>query len=102
MKRLLFAFLLLFCVTSSLSLLYAHDLQNSNVANSSVTLHRTEILRLTSFFNGQTYPIFIALLGRYFYSDQTSPVVFMLDASSSFGIMTQTARLLEFNKEVPE
>lgn len=68
----------------------------------SVTLHRTEILELKSSVNGETYPVNIALPGSYFYSEKTYPVVYMLDAYSSFGIVTEMARLLASDKSIPE
>lgn len=67
-----------------------------------VTLHRTQVVNITSKINGATYPIFIALPGSYFTTEKTYPVVYMLDAYSSFGIMVQMARLLAFDKELPE
>jgi len=70
--------------------------------NQSVALHRTETFNLTSSINGQNYPIKIALPGSYYTSDRTYPVVYMLDAYSSFGIMTEMARLLASDKEIPE
>ena len=70
--------------------------------NQQVTLHRTEVFELKSTINGQTYPIKIALPGSYYYSDKTYPVVYMLDAYSSFGLLTEMARLLASDKELPE
>ena len=67
-----------------------------------VTLNRTEVHKLISKANGVTYPIFISLPGSYYNTDKTYPVVYMLDAYSSFGIVTQTAKLMAFNKELPE
>lgn len=66
------------------------------------TIHRTQVINITSKVNGVTYPIFIALPGSYFTSEKTYPVVYMLDAYSSFGVMVQMARLLSFDKEIPE
>ena len=76
--------------------------QTKAEANTPVTLHRTEIIKLRSGINGATYPINIALPGSYFVSDQTYPVVYLLDAYSSFGIVTEMARLLASDKEMPE
>lgn len=76
--------------------------QSKETANSSVTLHRTETIKLTSAINGNTYPIKIALPGSYYTTDKTYPVVYMLDAYSSFGIVTEMARLLASDKELPE
>ena len=67
-----------------------------------VTLHRSQVFNITSKINGATYPIYVALPGSYFISNKTYPVVYMLDAYSSFGIMTEMARLLAFDKELPE
>jgi len=67
-----------------------------------VTIHRSQVMNITSKINGVTYPIFIALPGSYFTTEKTYPVVYILDAYSSFGIMVQMARLLAFDKELPE
>ncbi len=66
------------------------------------TIHRSQVINITSKINGVTYPIFVALPGSYFITEKTYPVVYMLDAYSSFGIMVQVARLLAFDKELPE
>ncbi len=67
-----------------------------------VTLNRTETHSIVSKINGVTYPIFISLPGSYYNTDKTYPVVYMLDGYSSFGIVTQMAKLLAFSKELPE
>lgn len=67
-----------------------------------VTLNRTEVHKLKSVYNNVTYPIFVSLPSSYNSSDKVYPVVYMLDAYSSFGIVTQTAKLLAFNNELPE
>lgn len=67
-----------------------------------VTLSRTEVLQLISKYNDVTYPIFVSLPSSYESTDQLYPVVYMLDAYSSFGIVSQMARLLAFDKELPE
>jgi len=67
-----------------------------------VTLNRTEVHKLTSVYNNATYPIFVSLPSSYNSSDKVYPVVYMLDAYSSFGIVTQMAKLLAFNNELPE
>lgn len=82
---------------------FTSQLEAQNQSNNQpVTLHRSEVVELRSSINGQTYPIKIALPGSYYSSDQTYPVVYMLDAYSSFGIMTEMARLLASDREVPE
>lgn len=96
MRRVLFSifFILVFSVFT-----------NAQVAEEQitpVTLSRTETHKIISEINGATYPIFISLPGSYNNTDKTYPVVFMLDGYSSFGIVTQMAKLLAFNKELPE
>ena len=67
-----------------------------------VTLHHTEVIEMKSVSNGNTYPIFVCLPGSYDYTKQNYPVIYMLDAYSSFGIMTEMQHLLAFDKELPE
>ena len=67
-----------------------------------VSLRRTEVHKLFSKSNNVLYPIYISLPGDYNYTQKNYPVIFMLDAYSSFGIMTQMVRLLTFNKDLPE
>lgn len=99
-KQIIILFLtMLFCALTSGN--FAQQ-TNATEKTSPVTLHRTETYKIISKINGQTYPIFVALPGSYFTSNQTYPVVYMLDAYSSFGILTQMARLLASSKEVPE
>jgi predicted alpha/beta superfamily hydrolase len=88
-----------------LAILFAPQLSAQEKAagkNTSVEIHRSLTVNITSKINGVTYPIFIALPGSYFTTEKTYPVVYMLDAYSSFGIMVQMARLLAFDKELPE
>ncbi|MBI3125931.1 MAG: alpha/beta hydrolase [Ignavibacteriales bacterium] len=66
-----------------------------------ITINRTEVHKITSVTNGNLYPIYVALPGSYNYTKDNYPVVFMLDAYSSFGTMTQMVRLLAYNKELP-
>jgi len=95
--KLTFAFLLLF--TFSIA---AQNTAEEEQATTPVTINRTEIHKITSAVNGNLYPIYIALPGSYNYTKEAYPVVFMLDAYSSFGTMTQMVRLLAFNKELPD
>lgn len=96
-KKYFITFLLYFIVGLAAQL----SAQNQS-SNPPVMLHRTEEIEIKSLINGQTYPIKIALPGSYYSSTQTYPVVYMLDAYSSFGIMTEMARLLASDKEIPE
>ncbi|MDP3583414.1 MAG: alpha/beta hydrolase-fold protein, partial [Ignavibacteria bacterium] len=89
--------LILFLVVNA----FAQDNKNENKIPP-ITLNRTEVHKITSVTNGNLYPIYVALPGSYNYTDQTYPVVVMLDAYSSFGTMTQMVRLLAFNNELPE
>jgi uncharacterized protein len=72
------------------------------ISFSQVVLNGTENDTIASKINGVTYPVKIALPGSYFSSDKNYPVVYMLDAYSSFGMMTEMQRLLAFDKELPE
>ncbi len=74
--------------------------QQSN--SSPVVLHRTEVFKMESKSNGVTYPIYVAYPGSYFSIDRDYPLIVMLDAYSSFGMMTEMSRLLAFNTELPE
>lgn len=67
-----------------------------------VVLNGTENDTIISKINGATYPLKIALPGSYSNSDKKYPVVYMLDAYSSFGMMTEMQRLLAFDKDLPE
>jgi uncharacterized protein len=67
-----------------------------------VVLNGTESDTIISKINGATYPLKISLPGSYLNSDKKYPVVYMLDAYSSFGMMTEMQRLLAFDKELPE
>lgn len=67
-----------------------------------VSLRRTEVYKLRATTNNVVYPIYVSLPGDYYYTKKSYPVVFMLDAYSSFGLMTQMVRLLTYNKDLPE
>ncbi len=83
-------------------LLFALVIAVSAQSNQPVILHHTEVIEMKSVSNGNTYPIFVCLPGNYNYSNKNYPVIYMLDAYSSFGIMTETQHLLAFDKELPE
>ena len=102
MPKLKIFFLIIFYSAALYFSQLSAQIQSKEAANTSVTPHRTEVIKLTSSVNGQTYPINIALPGSYFTSDKTYPVVYLLDAYSSFGIVTEMARLLASDKELPE
>ncbi|MFA5803087.1 MAG: alpha/beta hydrolase-fold protein [Melioribacteraceae bacterium] len=95
-------FLTLFFCWAILPALQLKSQDKATDKTTPVTLHRSQVFNITSKINGVTYPIFVAIPGSYYTSNKTYPVVYMLDAYSSFGIMTQMARLLSFDKEIPE
>ncbi len=96
-------FIIFACCTIITSLqLKAQDLSSNKENPPAVTIHRSQEINITSKTNGVKYPIFVALPGSYYSSYKKYPVVYMLDAYSSFGIMVQMARLLSFDKELPE
>lgn len=99
-KQKIFLALFLCLVISPASQINAQDKLIDKITPA--TIHRSQVINITSKINGVTYPIFIALPGSYFTTEKTYPVVYMLDAYSSFGIMVQMARLLAFDKELPE
>jgi predicted alpha/beta superfamily hydrolase len=96
-----FSMLLLLFILIRSSILFPQE-QPGKSQPVPVTLHRTEIIKLKSEINGRSYPINIALPGSYYTTDRTYPVVYLLDAYSSFGIVTEMARLLASSKEMPE
>ena len=67
-----------------------------------VTLHHTIVFNIKAESNDVNYPIYVCLPGSYEHTNKTYPVIYMLDAYSSFGIMTQMQHLLAFDKELPE
>ncbi len=75
---------------------------NAQSEGESVAIRRSEVVRIKSSINNLIYPVYIALPANYKQSNESYPVVYMLDAYSSFGIMVQLQRLLLFNKELPE
>jgi len=99
MNRIKLTFAFLFLLSISIA---AQNNAKQEQVNTPVTINRTEVHKITSVVNGNLYPIYVALPGSYNYTNETYPVVFMLDAYSSFGTMTQMVRLLAFNKELPE
>jgi predicted alpha/beta superfamily hydrolase len=100
-KKIFFIIYACFTIITFLQL-KAQGLSSNKENPPSVTVHRSQEINITSKTNGVKYPIFVALPGSYFTSEKTYPVVYMLDAYSSFGIMVQMARLLSFDKELPE
>jgi predicted alpha/beta superfamily hydrolase len=67
-----------------------------------VTIPDTELRILSSTNVNQEFSIFIALPHSYTKSEQSYPVVYVLDANFLFGMMTETTRLLYFPKELQE
>jgi predicted alpha/beta superfamily hydrolase len=69
---------------------------------SPVTLNHTTVINMKAESNGVNYPVYVCLPGSYEYTDKSYPIIYMLDAYSSFGMMTQMQHLLVFSKELPE
>lgn len=67
-----------------------------------IAINRAEEHKITSAANGILYPIYVSLPGSYNSTTQTFPVVFMLDAYSSFSTMSQMVKMLAYNNELPE
>ena len=100
MKKYIVA-IFLFALIGTSNLIAQKD-TNSLVNEKPVVLHHTFVFNIKAESNGVTYPIFVCLPGSYDYANQSYPVIYMLDAYSSFGVMTQMQHLLAFNKELPE
>jgi len=65
-----------------------------------VTISETEVHMISSSLVDQEFKILVALPHKYKKSDRTYPVLYMLDANGTFGIMTETVRLLNFTMEM--
>jgi predicted alpha/beta superfamily hydrolase len=65
-----------------------------------VTIANTEVHMIYSSFVEQEFKIFVALPHKYRESDRTYTVLYKLDANGTFGIMTETVRLLNFTMEM--
>lgn len=62
----------------------------------------TESRVITSSTTGRTYQVSVSLPRGYAQSSQTYPVLYALDANGEFGIVVETARLLQLGGEIPE
>ena len=67
-----------------------------------VTLSNTEQHLISSDIVNDQFKISIALPKNYADTQQTYPVVFVLDANIFFGLVTETARLLQFGGQIVE
>lgn len=67
-----------------------------------VTLSNTEHYLLASKIVGDHFKICIALPKSYADTTHDYPIVYLLDANIFFGLVTETARLLQFGQEIPE
>ncbi len=101
MKLKLYPIIFLLIIISESNNIFS-QVQIKDSTKQPVYLRRTEVYKLLSKSNNVLYPIYISLPGDYNYTQKKYPVVFMLDAYSSFGIMTQMVRLLTYNKDLPE
>jgi hypothetical protein len=67
-----------------------------------VTIPNTEVRGVSSSNVGQEFKIFVALPRSYADLDKTYPVLYVLDANGTFGMFTETIRMLQFGEELPE
>lgn len=95
-----FVTLILFLILLTVDSSFSQVVKDSSAQP--VCLRRTEVHKLIAKSNNVLYPIYVSLPGDYNFTQKSYPVVFMLDAYSSFGIMTQMVRLLTYNKDLPE
>ena len=67
-----------------------------------VTIPNTEVRMVSSSNVGQEYEIFVALPHNHTSADKAYPDLYVLDANWSFGLITETIRLLQLGEELPE
>jgi predicted alpha/beta superfamily hydrolase len=67
-----------------------------------VTIPNTELHFVSSDIVGDQFKISVALPKNYADTTERYPVVYLLDANIFFGLVTETARLLQFGKEIPD
>ena len=67
-----------------------------------VTLSNTEQHSISSHIVGDQFKICIALPQNYPDTKKHYPVIYLPDANIFFGLVTETARLLQFGQEIPE
>ena len=52
--------------------------------------------------NGETYQLFVQVPYKYSESDATYPVIYLLDGDQFVGMVTDTVRLLQHAREMPD
>ena len=67
-----------------------------------VTIQSSEVRAMSSSHVDQEFRLLIALPLNYATCDTTYPVLYVLDANLAFGIVTETARLLEAEQAIPQ
>jgi predicted alpha/beta superfamily hydrolase len=67
-----------------------------------VQLVNTQQRQLYSKFNKQQYELYISLPDGYLQSDSTYPVLYLSDANTYFGMVTDMTRNLQWGGEMPE
>lgn len=70
--------------------------------NGKVDILNTEEHIVSSRMVGDNFKICVALPKGYVEGNKSYPVIYLLDANIFFGLFTDTARLLQFGKEMPE
>ena len=67
-----------------------------------VTIPNTEVRKASSSNVGQEYEILVALPYSHTDADKSYPVLYVLDGNWTFGLITETIRLLQLREELPE
>jgi len=67
-----------------------------------VTIPNTGVRFVSSDIVGDQFKIWVALPKNYADTTKRYPVVYLLDANIFFGLVTDTARLLQYGEEIPE
>jgi predicted alpha/beta superfamily hydrolase len=85
-----------------LTLVIVTSAYRTSRAQGPVTLPRTETFILSSENVGDDYRIFVSFPSDYDESDDSYPVLYVLDPQIFFATIVQQARLLRANQELPE
>jgi predicted alpha/beta superfamily hydrolase len=85
------------------TILFFSACKPSSKENQKVELPTSLVLEMESeYVDSMTYDLFVDLPPSYYNSDDTYPVVYLLDAYEIYGLMLQTYQQLLFMQEVPE
>lgn len=92
--------LFLFMVSAPLTLM--QDNAGAEVDLSPVVVPDTQSIVLTSAINAHNYQLSVALPASYTSSDQSYPVLYLLDPVASFLSVTEFVRVMAWRNELPE